>query len=60
MDWLKFFDFFGLLDKFINSISGDLRDTIKKSLSEWESAAAKTDNPLDDLLVKLVRIILGV
>ena len=60
MNWLKVFDFFGLLDKFMNSISEDLRLIIKEGLTEWEAAAAKTDNPLDDLVVKFLRIIFNV
>jgi len=60
MNWLKILDVFGLLDKFLNSISGDLREAIKKSLVEWEAKAKETPNPIDDLVVKLLRIILNV
>jgi len=60
MNILKILDIFGLLDKFLNSISGDLREAIKKSLTEWEAKAKETPNPLDDLVVKLLRIILNV
>ena len=42
MNWLKILDVFGLLDKFLNSISGDLREAIKKSLVEWEAKAKET------------------
>ena len=57
---LKLFDIFGLLDKFLNSISTDLRDAIKKSLTEWEVKAKETPNPIDDLVVKFLRILLNV
>ena len=60
MNWLKILDVFGLLDKFLNSISGDLREAIKKSLVEWEAKAKETPNPIDDLVVKFLRIILNV
>jgi len=60
MNWIKILDVFGLLDKFLNSISGDLREAIKKSLVEWEAKAKETPNPIDDLVVKLLRIILNV
>lgn len=58
--WLKLLDIFGLLDKMLNSISTELREAIKKSLTEWEAKAEATPNPLDDLVVKFVRIILNV
>jgi len=57
---LKLLDVFGLLDKFLNSISGDLREAIKKSLIEWEAKAKETPNPVDDLVVKFLRILLNV
>jgi len=57
---LKLLDVFGLLDKFLNSISADLREAIKTSLTEWEAKAKETPNPVDDLVVKFLRILLNV
>lgn len=58
--WLKLLDIFGLVDKILNSISAELREVIKKSLVEWEAKAKETPNPLDDILVKIARIIFNV
>lgn len=48
-----------LLKKIIASISPQLREFIKQKLTEMEAAAKETDNPLDDVLVLILRVLCG-
>lgn len=48
-----------LLEKVIATISPQLRDFIKEMLTKMEAKAKETDNPLDDILVLVLRILFG-
>lgn len=50
---------FKLLEKIITSISPQLREFMKVKLTEMEAAAKETDNPLDDVLVLVLRVLFG-
>ncbi len=39
----------------VKSMSGPLKAAIKRSIPEWEAAAKETENPVDDMLVALVK-----
>ena len=49
-----------LLQKIIETISPQLRDFIKEMLTKMEVKAKETDNPLDDVLVLVLRILFNV
>ena len=49
-----------LLKKIIATISPELREFIKETLTKMEAKAAETDNPLDDVLVLVLRILFNV
>jgi len=48
-----------LLKKILEMISPQLRETIKKSLDEWELKTKETDSIMDDVLVFLFKKLLG-
>ena len=50
---------FKLLKKIIETISPQLRDFIKEMLTKMEAKAKETDNPLDDILVLVLRVLFG-
>ena len=58
--WLKLLDLFGLLEKLVGSISGELRATIVKGLSEARAKAEETPNKYDDILMFLLCAIFNV
>ena len=49
-----------LLKKILATISPQLREFIKDMLTKMEAKAAETDNPLDDVLVLVLRILFNV
>ena len=49
-----------LLKKIVATISPELRKFITEKLTEMEAKAAETENPLDDILVMLLRILFNV
>jgi len=49
-----------LLKKIISTISPQLREYIKDMLTKMEAKAKETDNPLDDVLVLVLRILFNV
>ena len=48
-----------LLEKIISTISPQLREFIKETLTKMEAKAKETDNPLDDVLVLVLRVLFG-
>ena len=60
MDWLKLLNLFGILQKMVNSISGELREAIVEGLKKAREAAKKTDNKADDILMDLLCFIFAV
>ena len=48
-----------LFKKILELISPQLRETIRKSLDEWELKAKETDSIVDDVLVLLIKKLLG-
>ena len=58
--WVKLINFFGLLDNIVDSISGELRQTIVDSLIKARVAANATDNKYDDILIDLLCFIFQV
>ena len=48
-----------LLKKIISTISPQLREFIKETLTKMEAKAKETDNPLDDVLVLVLRVLFG-
>jgi len=50
---------FEVLSKVLAGASPEIRNLIKNFLADLEDKAAKTDNPLDDVLVLLLRIFTG-
>ncbi len=42
------------------NITPELRLVLSKSVKEWEEKAKQTSSPVDDILVGLVKTILGV
>jgi hypothetical protein len=53
MKWIK------LVLAIINGMGPELRTALKDSVTSWEANAAKTPTPLDDFIVALVKIALG-
>ena len=60
MDWLKLLDFFGILQKMVDSISGELRKAIVDGLKKAREAAKLTDNKMDDILMDLLCFLFNV
>ena len=60
MNWLKLLDLFGILQKMVNSISGELRKSIVEGLKKAREAAKLTDNKMDDILMDLLCFIFAV
>lgn len=58
--WLKLLDLFGLLDKLVSSISGELRITIVEGLQKARVKAEGTPNKYDDILMFLLCALLNV
>jgi len=58
--WLKLINFLGLLDNIVDSISGELRNTIVESLKKARVAANATDNKYDDILMDFLCFIFQV
>ena len=58
MDWLNVI--VRLLRMFLDLISPQLRQIIVDAVKELEKIAPTTPNPLDDLLVKVLKIILAI
>ena len=52
--WLKLLNLFGMLDKMVGSISGELRTTIVDFLKKARTQAATTTNKYDDILMFLL------
>lgn len=50
--WVK------LLELIMGQVSGPLREMIVKSVKEWEAKAKETADPMDDILVGIVKWIL--
>ena len=48
-----------LLKKIIDTISPQLREFIKETLIKMEAKAKETDNPLDDILVLVLKTLFG-
>jgi len=48
-----------IIGKILDLISPELRAAIKKSLDEWELKAKETDSKVDDVVVALVKMLLG-
>lgn len=51
--------FLELLEKLISGISPNIREEILNFLKELEAKAKETPNPVDDIIVLLLRIIFG-
>ena len=47
------------MKKILATISPQLREYIKEVLTKMEAKAKETDNPLDDVLVLVLRILFG-
>ena len=60
MNWLKLLDLFGILQKMVDSISGELREAIVSGLIKAREAAKLTDNKADDILMGLLCFIFNV
>jgi len=58
--WLKLIDFFGLLDKLVDSISGELRTAIAEGLKKARVKAKSTDNKMDDIIMDLLCFVFNV
>ena len=58
--WIKLLNLFGMLDKAVSSISGELRDSIVAFLIELRVKAALTDNKYDDILAYLLCVLFSV
>jgi len=58
--WLKLIDFFGLLDKLVDSISGELRKAIIDGLTKARKKARETDNKMDDIVMDLLCFVFNV
>ena len=52
------FDWWWLLKLTLERISAPLREAMTKSVQEWEVKAKATPNPLDDVLVAVVKWLL--
>ncbi|MGE4413658.1 MAG: hypothetical protein AB7E45_08250 [Candidatus Caldatribacteriota bacterium] len=51
--------FFDVLSKVLAGASPEIRNMIKNFLIDLEEKAKKTENPIDDILVMLLRIFTG-
>jgi len=60
MDWLKLLDLFGIVDKILKSLSGDIRNILVNAVIEMGKKAAETENPYDDILVTFLKAILNI
>jgi hypothetical protein len=43
----------------VGAVTPELREALSKSVVEWEAKAAQTKNPFDDILVKIIKAMLG-
>ena len=50
---------FELLKKILELVSPQLRETIRKSLDEWEVKAQETPSIADDILVLFIKKLFG-
>lgn len=48
-----------ILEKVIKNISPEIREKMLELMKDLEAAAEKTPNPLDDIFVLILRILLG-
>ena len=48
-----------IISKILDLISPELREMIKKSVDEWELKAVETESKVDDIVVKVVKMLLG-
>jgi len=48
-----------LVTSVLGSVSGPLRESIIKSVREWEAKAKETESPWDDVLVGVVKWLMG-
>jgi len=48
-----------IISKILDLISPELRSAIEKSLNEWELKAKETESKVDDVVVKVVKMLLG-
>lgn len=48
-----------IIGKILDLISPELRAAIKKSVDEWELKAQETESKIDDIVVKVVKMLLG-
>jgi len=60
MNWIKLLDLVGILQKMVNSISGELRVAIVEGLIKGRESAKKTDNKMDDILMDLLCFVFNV
>jgi len=52
------FDWFWLLRLVLERISAPLRAALEASVREWDAKAKETENPLDDVVVAIVKWLL--
>ena len=55
LKYVKLSTVMGTLGMLGKIMTPELKAAIKKSVEEWEAAAKKTLNPLDDMLVSVVK-----
>ena len=60
MNWFKLLDLIGILNKIVDSISGELREAIVGGLKKAREAAKLTDNKMDDILMDLLCFVFNV
>jgi len=60
MNWLKLLDLFGIVDKILKSLSGDVRSILEKAVIEMGVKAKQTPNPYDDILVTFLKAVLNI
>jgi len=58
--WLKLIDFFGILDKLVDSISEELKTSIHDGILKFKETADASPSKLDDIVVKILMIIFKV
>jgi len=58
--WLKLIDFFGILDKLVDSISEELKKSIHDGILKFKETADASPSPIDDIIVKILMVIFKV
>ena len=49
-----------VLNFVIGNVTPELRNLLVSSIQQWEAKAAQTASPIDDIVVKVIKALLGI